>query len=100
VNQALCADSKQAQTLEPAFWREQLAPYAEPSIGRSLLDLATSVVPYLMLTAAAYALAQVSYLLALVFVVPAAGFLLRTFIVFHDVSQLAARARRSPCDGR
>ena len=35
---------------ESPFWREALAPYAQPSIGRSVLDLATSVVPYLVLS--------------------------------------------------
>jgi acyl-lipid omega-6 desaturase (Delta-12 desaturase) len=71
-------------TMGPAFWRERLAPYAEPSLKRGTLDLATSVVPYLALTAAMYALIHVSIVLVLVLAVPAAGFLLRTFIVFHD----------------
>jgi omega-6 fatty acid desaturase (delta-12 desaturase) len=74
----------ETETLQPSFWRERLAPYAEPSIGRGVLDLATSVVPYLALTAAMYALLRVSHLLVLVLAVPASGFLLRTFIVFHD----------------
>ena len=34
---------------ESPLWREALAPYAQPNIGRSVLDLATSVVPYLVL---------------------------------------------------
>jgi omega-6 fatty acid desaturase (delta-12 desaturase) len=51
---------------------------------RGLLDLATSIAPYLGLTAAMYPLAHVSLVLVLVLAVPAAGFLLRTFIVFHD----------------
>jgi acyl-lipid omega-6 desaturase (Delta-12 desaturase) len=84
VEAASRADLGQIEALGPSFWRECLAPYAEPRVGRGLLDLATSVVPYLALTAAAYALLQVSYLFALVLAVPAAGFLLRTFIVFHD----------------
>jgi acyl-lipid omega-6 desaturase (Delta-12 desaturase) len=49
-----------------------------------MFDLATSVVPYLALTAAMYVLFDVSILLVLLLAVPAAGFLLRTFIVFHD----------------
>ena len=49
-----------------------------------MLDLATSALPYLLLTAAMYALVHVSVLLVLVLAVPAAGFLVRTFIVFHD----------------
>jgi acyl-lipid omega-6 desaturase (Delta-12 desaturase) len=71
-------------TLPHAFWLERLAPYAKPCVRRGLLDLATSVVPYLALTAAMYALVDVSIPLVLVLAVPAAGFLLRTFIVFHD----------------
>jgi omega-6 fatty acid desaturase (delta-12 desaturase) len=70
--------------LPPDFWRERLAPYAKPCVRRGLLDLVTSVVPYLVLTAAMYVLIDVSILLVLVLAVPAAGFLLRTFIVFHD----------------
>src|SRR5262249_6553597 len=73
----------ESATLSPAFWRERLAPYAEPCLKRGLLDLVTSVVPYLALVAAMYALLDVSILLVLVLAVPAAGFLLRTFIVFH-----------------
>jgi acyl-lipid omega-6 desaturase (Delta-12 desaturase) len=65
-------------------WRGVLDAYAEPRLGRSLFDLATSVVPYLaLLVAMAFAL-RVSLLLSLVLVVPAAAFLIRTFIVFHD----------------
>src|SRR3954453_16080146 len=49
-----------------------------------MLDLATSVVPYVVLTAAMYALVHVSTILVLVLALPAAGFLMRTFIVFHE----------------
>jgi omega-6 fatty acid desaturase (delta-12 desaturase) len=69
-----------------AFWQEALAPYAEPRLGRSLLDLATSVVPYLALSVLEYFAFGVSYLLALAIAIPAAGFLMRTFILFHDCS--------------
>jgi omega-6 fatty acid desaturase (delta-12 desaturase) len=72
------------QGTERPFWREQLAPYAQPRIGRSLLDIATSIVPYLALTALMYLALDVSYLLVLALAIPAAGFLLRTYMVFHD----------------
>jgi omega-6 fatty acid desaturase (delta-12 desaturase) len=68
------------------FWRETLAPYARPRVSRSLLDLATSVVPYLALSVAMYFALGVSYLLVLVLAIPASGFLVRTFILFHDCS--------------
>jgi omega-6 fatty acid desaturase (delta-12 desaturase) len=44
------------------------------------------VIPYFALSVAMYFLLSVSYLLALVVAVPAAGFLLRTYIIFHDCS--------------
>ena len=36
------------------WWREALAPYVQPSPARALLDIATSVVPYLALSFAMY----------------------------------------------
>ena len=70
--------------LEPAFWRETLAPYAVPDPRRGAIDVATSALPYLALTALMYALVNVSPWLVLALSIPAAGFLMRTFIVFHD----------------
>ena len=49
-----------------------------------MLDIITSVVPYLAVSVLMYYALDVSYLLAMVLVVPAAGFLVRTFVVFHD----------------
>ena len=65
-------------------WREILAPYIRPDLGRSVLGIATSVPPYLVLCVLMYLALNVSYLLTLALAVPAAGFLTRTFIVFHD----------------
>ena len=71
---------------ERPFWREILEPYARPHLGRSLLDIATSVVPYLALSVLMYLVVGGSYWLALAIAVPASGFLLRTYILFHDCS--------------
>jgi omega-6 fatty acid desaturase (delta-12 desaturase) len=65
-------------------WRDSLAPYARPDLRRSALDLATSVVPYIALFGAMYLLLDVSVLLTLALAPLAAGFLLRTYIIFHD----------------
>jgi omega-6 fatty acid desaturase (delta-12 desaturase) len=67
-----------------AFWREALDPYVQPDLGRSLLCLLTSVVPYVGLFALMYLTLGVSYWLTLVLAIPTAGFLVRTYIVFHD----------------
>ena len=61
-----------------------MAAFARPRLSRSLLDLATSVVPFLLLSALMFWSLDTSYLLALAIAVPAGGFLVRTFIVFHD----------------
>ncbi len=62
----------------------RLAPYAVASHRAAALDLATSVLPYLTLLALAYVALDVSVLLTLAIGVVAGGFLMRTFIVFHD----------------
>jgi omega-6 fatty acid desaturase (delta-12 desaturase) len=64
-------------------WREQLSPHAVPNRRRAALCLATSVVPYLGLSAAICLLLGQSFL-ALLLGIPAAAFLVRSFIVFHD----------------
>src|SRR3954447_2007572 len=75
------------QALQPARlreWRQELAPYSRPHVPRSLLDLATSLLPYAALSAGMYWLLSYSYAYALLLAIPTAGFMLRTYIVFHD----------------
>ena len=67
-----------------AYWNEALARYAQPSMRRSIGCLLTSVVPYAALLVAMYYALSVSLALTLAIGVLAAGFLLRTYIVFHD----------------
>ena len=64
--------------------RRDLAPYAQPHLGRAVADIATSVVPYAALSVLMYLALDFSYVLALALAIPAAGFLVRRFIVFHD----------------
>src|SRR5437588_8765017 len=84
LSDAAPAVTTPAETLPASFWGKQLGPYAVPSVRRGVRDIATSAVPYLLLIAAMYLLLQFSDLVVLALAVPAAGFLLRTFIVFHD----------------
>ena len=73
-----------------------VSSYARPDLGRALLALATSVVPFLGLWVLMYFALQVSYLLVLVLAVPAAGFVVRTFILFHDCAHRSLlRGRRA-----
>jgi omega-6 fatty acid desaturase (delta-12 desaturase) len=67
------------------FWRGLIEPYEHPSLFRSLLDLATSVFPYVGLMIAAYITwGDISFWITLPMALIAGAFLLRTFIVFHD----------------
>jgi omega-6 fatty acid desaturase (delta-12 desaturase) len=77
-------------------WRRVLEQHAEPRLGRSMLDLGTSVVPYLVTVTAMFFALRVSLSLSLVLVLPAAGFLIRSFIVFHDCTHGSfLRSRRA-----
>ena len=67
-----------------ADWRELLAPYARPRLGRSALDLATSAVAYLAVSVGMYFALRVSVFLTLALAPLSAVCALRTFIVFHD----------------
>jgi omega-6 fatty acid desaturase (delta-12 desaturase) len=67
-----------------APWKAEVRRFAQPHLGKTWLDIGTSVVPYLGLLVAMYLLLDVSVLLTLALAPLAAGFLLRTFILFHD----------------
>jgi omega-6 fatty acid desaturase (delta-12 desaturase) len=70
---------------ERPFWLDGLAPYAKPHIGLSLLDLATSVIPFIAGWIGMYiGYQEIGYWFSLCLAPLTAGFLLRTFIVFHD----------------
>jgi len=67
-----------------SMWRVRLAPYAQSQRARSSVQFLTSAVAYLALFVLIYESISVSPLLALALAPLAGGFLLRTFIVFHD----------------
>ena len=61
-----------------------LAPYQKASVAKSLVQLANTLVPYIVLWVLMVYALKVSYLLTLGLAVIAAGFLVRIFIFFHD----------------
>lgn len=61
-----------------------LSNYRKPRTGRSLYELAVTLVPFVFLWAAASVSIHFGYWLGLLLVIPAAGFLLRLFILQHD----------------
>jgi omega-6 fatty acid desaturase (delta-12 desaturase) len=77
------APADDAEAGQP-YWRASVARHEQASLRHSFVDVATSVFPYLALTVAMYLALQVSVWITLALAIPAAGFLLRTFVVFHD----------------
>lgn len=64
--------------------RLSLAPFQAPALGSSLAQMATSFGGFFGACIAMYLLAGLSYWLALPLALPAAGFLVRIFIIQHD----------------
>ena len=63
-----------------------LGGYRDPSLRRSLGEIAMTALPLIGLWAAMWALLHVSYWLTLALAIPAAGFLVRLFMIQHDCS--------------
>jgi omega-6 fatty acid desaturase (delta-12 desaturase) len=67
-----------------AALRQLLAAHQAPILGRSLGQLATTFLPFFGLIAAMYVLSGVSAWLTLALGIPAAGLIVRIFIIQHD----------------
>jgi omega-6 fatty acid desaturase (delta-12 desaturase) len=65
-------------------WRKAVRPYQNPEMTRSIWQLVTSLGPYFILMGLMFWSLSVSYWLTLLLAIPAAGFMVRTFIIFHD----------------
>jgi omega-6 fatty acid desaturase (delta-12 desaturase) len=65
-------------------WRKVVAPYENASLPRSLRQIADTLIPYFALLYLMYLTLDVSYWITLGLAFPAAGFLVRSFIIFHD----------------
>ncbi len=69
---------------KPPHWREIIRNYNSPDTFTSIWQIINSVVPYFLIYYLMYRSMEVSYWITLVLSVPAAGFLVRMFIIFHD----------------
>ena len=65
-------------------WVRHLAQYRDPKLGRSLFELAATVVPFLALWALAWWSLSISYWLTLAFSLISGVFVVRLFIIQHD----------------
>lgn len=65
-------------------WQTLTAKYAFPEMWRSVWQIVNTVIPFFLFWYLAYRSLEVGYWLTLLLVVPAAGFMVRMFIIFHD----------------
>src|SRR6201987_2985840 len=79
-------------------WPQILACYRTPSLGRSIIELIITVGPLVMLWSLMWVTLQIGYWLCLLLAVPAAGFLVRLFMIQHDCGHGAFFHRRGTND--
>jgi omega-6 fatty acid desaturase (delta-12 desaturase) len=65
-------------------WKQVVVKYQQPELGCSLIQVANTLIPYFLLWVLMVWSLSYSYWLTLVLAIPAAGFMVRTFIIFHD----------------
>ncbi len=65
-------------------WQEIVARYASPDLRRSVWMTVDTMIPFFALWALMVFSVRISYLLTLLLAFPTAGFMMRTFIIFHD----------------
>jgi acyl-lipid omega-6 desaturase (Delta-12 desaturase) len=73
-------------TLDARAWTKILTAYRNPSCGRSIVEIAITVVPLVLLWVLVWATLDIGYWLSALLAVPTAGFLLRLFMIQHDCS--------------
>lgn len=69
---------------EKTAWHKIVAAYAQPDLSRSLWQLINTLIPYFVLFYFAIRSVEISIWLTLPLSILTAGFLVRTFIIFHD----------------
>lgn len=75
-------------------WLQIVSKYRAPRTGRSVFELLVTIVPFAFFWAAAWASVHFGYWLGLILVIPAAGFLLRLFMLQHDCGHGSFFGRR------
>jgi acyl-lipid omega-6 desaturase (Delta-12 desaturase) len=73
-----------AETAELRRWRRKLAPYRQALPRRALAELALTAAPFAALWLAMWLSLGQGYWLTLLLALPAAGFLVRLFVIQHD----------------
>ncbi len=77
--------AREAETSRDALsWAQVLVRYRQPSVRRGIVEIAITAGPFAGLWIAAWLALGFSYWLSLLLTIPAAGFLVRLFLILHD----------------
>ncbi len=88
-----------SQTAGDRYWPRALARYRDPILSRSLIEIGVTAFPLAALWATMWATQLIGHWwLTLLLALPAAGFLVRLFIIQHDCSHGAFFGRRGAND--
>ncbi len=79
-------------------WMQALAQYRRPDHFRSILEIILTGIPFILLWLAAWWALSISYWLTLAISVPAAGFLVRIFMIQHDCGHASFFRRKETND--
>ncbi|RCW22529.1 omega-6 fatty acid desaturase (delta-12 desaturase) [Ciceribacter lividus] len=93
MNTMIQAPAKPAE-VDAAAWLKTLSRYRQPRARRSVFELLVTIVPFAIFWFLAYFSISRGVWLGLIFVVPAAAFLLRLFMIQHDCGHGSFFARR------
>ena len=85
-------------TRDPRAWAPILARYREPNCARSTVELVITAVPFVVLWILMWAALGTGYWVGLLLAVPAAGFLVRLFMIQHDCGHGSFFRRRRAND--
>jgi len=78
-------DSRKISSVQEArVWMQALSRYREPSGARSIFEIAVTVVPLVILWAVILLAVHFGQWYALLLAIPAAGFMVRLFMIQHD----------------
>lgn len=71
-------------TTQKFKWQAVVSRYAYPETWRSVWQVLNSLIPFIVTWYLMYRSLEIGYWLTLLLAVPAAGFMVRLFIIFHD----------------
>lgn len=71
-------------TIEDRSWEKIIKKYNYPELGKSIWQICNSLIPYIFMWFVMYYSLRYPYWVTLLLALPACGFLIRMFIIFHD----------------